>query len=197
MKDLLTKQTVEIPDNVSISTKSRMVTVKGPRGELTRNFKHININLYVSTSKDEEDNVTREAVVEVYFGKKKQRAAVRTICSHIQNMITGVTKGYRYKMRFVYAHFPVNCVISDSGDNIEIRNFLGEKVVRRVTVPEGVKIIKSKNKDEIHLEGNDIERVSRGAALIHQSTLVHHKDIRKFLDGVYVSSKGPIQDEEE
>ena len=26
----------------------------------------------------------------------------------LQNMITGVTKGYEYKMRLVYAHFPIN-----------------------------------------------------------------------------------------
>lgn len=29
-------------------------------------------------------------------------------------------------------------------------------------------------------------------ALIHQAVLVHNKDIRKFLDGIYVSEKGAI-----
>ena len=30
-------------------------------------------------------------------------------------MITGVTKGFEYKMRLVYAHFPININIEDSG----------------------------------------------------------------------------------
>ena len=33
---------------------------------------------------------------------------LRTVKSLIANLITGVTKGYKYKMRFVYAHFPIN-----------------------------------------------------------------------------------------
>lgn len=58
-----------------------------------------------------------------------QLACIRTICSHVENMITGVTKGYLYKMRFIYAHFPIN--VSITGKTVEIRNFLGEKRVRR------------------------------------------------------------------
>lgn len=41
-------------------------------------------------------------------------------------------------------------------------------------------------------QGNDIENVSRSAALISQSCRVRNKDIRKFLDGIYVSSKGTM-----
>lgn len=38
---------------------------------------------------------------------------VLQVCSHIENLITGVTKGFLYKMRFVYAHFPINVSITD------------------------------------------------------------------------------------
>merc|ERR1719219_2347403 len=108
-------------------------------------------------------------------------------------MMTGVTQGFRYKMRLVYAHFPIDVNIEESGDNIAIRNFLGEKVVRRVAMLGDVKIHKGKVlKDELVLEGNDIEHVSQSAAQIHQCVLVRNKDIRKFLDGIYVSWKGPI-----
>ena len=59
----------------------------------------------------------------------------------------------------------------------------------------GVKIDVSKDqKDELVLVGNDIENVSQSAASIHQCTLVKNKDIRKFLDGIYVSEKGEIKE---
>jgi hypothetical protein len=61
--------------------------------------------------------------------QEKLPAAIRTALSHVDNLITGVTKGYRYKMRFVYAHFPINASITNSNSAIEIRNFLGEKKV--------------------------------------------------------------------
>ena len=37
-----------------------------------------------------------------------------------------------------------------------------------------------------------LQDVGRCAALIHQSCLAKNKDIRKFLDGIYVAEKGPI-----
>ena len=133
----------------------------------------------------------------MWFGLHKNIAVVRSICTHIRNMITGVTRGYRYKMRFVYAHFPINVAINKDGKKVEIRNFLGEKRVRHIHMLEGVTVIKSDaQKDEIILEGNDIEAVSTSAAQIYQSVLVRNKDIRKFLDGIYVSEKELIVNDE-
>merc|ERR1712059_51004 len=131
--------------------------------------------------------------VEKHFGKRKELAAVRTVCSHIKNMITGVTKGYKYKMRAVYAHFPINCAISENGSLVEVRNFLGEKYIRKVRMHPGVMCKNSDaQKDELILTGNCLEAVSQSVALIQQSTTVKNKDIRKFLDGMYVSERGYV-----
>ncbi len=96
-------------------------------------------------------------------------------------------------MRLVYAHFPINVSINKDGTIIEIRNFLGEKRCRTIHMLEGVKIYKSDDvKDELVLEGNSIENVSTSAFQVYQSCLVRNKDIRKFLDGIYVSERGVI-----
>ena len=47
-------------------------------------------------------------VIEMHHGNRKQVACLRTVRSIINNMIIGVTIGFKYKMRFVYAHFPIN-----------------------------------------------------------------------------------------
>lgn len=133
----------------------------------------------------------------MWFGIRKRLASIRTICSHIRNMVTGVVKGFEYKMRYVYAHFPINAITDKNGTVVEIRNFLGERVVRIVPLLEGVTATISKNvKDEIVVSGNDIEKVAQSAASIQQSTAVKNKDIRKFLDGIYVSERGNIVKDE-
>merc|ERR1712150_452766 len=70
----------------------------------------------------------------IWFGRKKDLASVTTLTSHIRNMFTGVTKGFKYKMRYVYAHFPITGVINKDGHQLEIRNFLGEKRRRVVNL---------------------------------------------------------------
>ncbi|XP_074571147.1 large ribosomal subunit protein uL6-like [Curcuma longa] len=189
MKTILSSQTMDIPEGITVKVDAKIVEVEGPRGKLTRNFKHLNLDFALLEG-------GKKLKVEAWFGSRKTIAAIRTAISHIQNLITGVTKGYRYKMRLVYAHFPINASIPNNYDSIEIRNFLGEKKVRKVDMLEGVKIFRSeKVKDELILDGNDVELVSRSAALINQKCHVKNKDIRKFLDGIYVSEKGTIAEE--
>ncbi|KAF3432716.1 hypothetical protein FNV43_RR23818 [Rhamnella rubrinervis] len=193
MKTILSSETMDIPDGVKIKVNAKIIEVEGPRGKLTRNFKHLNLDFQLIT--DEAGKCKLK--IEAWFGSRKTSAAIRTALSHVGNLITGVTKGYRYKMRFVYAHFPINASITNGNKSIEIRNFLGEKRVRKVEMLDGVSITRSeKVKDELALDGNDIELVSRSAALINQKCHVKNKDIRKFLDGIYVSEKGTLAEEE-
>ncbi|KAK7096706.1 large ribosomal subunit protein uL6-like [Littorina saxatilis] len=188
MKTINSSQTVKSKDGVSIAVKSRRVTVRGPRGILTRHFRHLPVDMMMTNKET--------LKVEKWFGNRRELAAVNTVCSHVENMQKGVTLGFMYKMRAVYAHFPINVVITENNTVVEVRNFLGEKFTRRVAMLPGVTCKASANKDEFLIEGNDIELVSRSAALIQQSTTVKKKDIRKFLDGIYVSDKTTIVQEE-
>lgn len=144
----------------------------------------------IEDMEEEADKAKKFVKVDLWFANRKQLATVRTVCSHVENMIVGVTRGFLYKMRFVYSHFPIN--VSLGGENVEIRNFLGERRVRKVKLLPGVKYLRSADvKDEIQLSGIDIANVSLTAAQIQQATNVRNKDLRKFLDGIYVSEKGP------
>ncbi|KAK8160835.1 60S ribosomal protein L9 [Phyllosticta citrichinensis] len=192
MKYIRSQESLTIPDGVKVHIKTRIVTVEGPRGKLVKDLGHLAVSF--ATPKKNVINI------ELHHGVRKNIATLRTVCSIIQNMITGVTKGFKYKMRYVYAHFPINVNIEKNNETdqfeVEIRNFLGEKLVRRVVMAPGVDVEASKNvKDELQLTGNDLEKVSQSAADIQQVCRVRNKDIRKFLDGLYVSERTNIVEE--
>ena len=186
---------------VEVEIEARIVKVKGPLGSLERNFKHVAMDLRVvdgaamGLTEEDGDKFTAKYVkIDMWFAHKKQLACCRTIMSHIENLFVGVTRGFTYKMRSVYSHFPIN--VNLAGDVVEIRNFLGEKRVRKVQMLPGVNYVRSANvKDQIELSGIDIAAVSLTAAKIQQITNIRHKDLRKFLDGIYVSEKGHTPEE--
>jgi large subunit ribosomal protein L9e len=161
---------------VKVAIKSRFVTVEGPRGKLTKNLSHLAVNF--SYPKKSLINI------ELHHGARKNVATLRTVRTLINNMIIGVTKGFKYKMRYVYAHFPINVNVSENSETglyeVEIRNFIGEKIVRKIVMQPGVSVEASKNqKDELQLSGMSIENVSQSAADIQQICRVRNKDIRK------------------
>ena len=192
-----------LPAPVTVTVKARTVTVKGPGGTLVRKFAG---NCFAAKvlpkSADQPASLMR---VDMWFCDRKQKATLRTICTHIENMIKGVTKGFQYKMRFAYSHFPINVTLTKGEGKskedkskvikdqhfVEIRNFLGQSRLRKVQLHDGVTVTRSANvKDEIVLEGISLEKVAGSAASVHESCLIRHKDIRKFLDGLYVSERG-------
>ncbi|MCJ1338166.1 hypothetical protein MMC09_003451 [Bachmanniomyces sp. S44760] len=192
MRYIHSQETLDIPENVKVHIKSRIVTVEGPRGVLVKDMSHLSVCFSRPNSKT--------INIELHHGARKNVATLRTVKTLINNLIIGVTKGFRYKMRYVYAHFPINVNIEKNPETglyeVDIRNFLGEKIVRRVTLQSGVDVEASKNvKDELQLTGNSLENVSQSAADIQQICRVRNKDIRKFLDGLYVSERGNIVQE--
>lgn len=187
MKFVHSEQILDIPEGVTVDIKARVIKVTGPRGVLVKNLKHIDVTF---------EKINNKAVkIIVHNGSRKHVAALRTVKSLITNLIIGVTKGFKYKMRYVYAHFPinVNIVEIDGQKFVEIRNFLGEKKVRQIKIFDGVTCEPSSTqKDELIVSGNSLEDVSQNCADISQICRVRNKDIRKFLDGIYVSERGVI-----
>ena len=82
---------------VTVTCKSRVVTVTGPRGSLTRSFKHVSVDMaFVDDG--------AKLRLDMWFGNPKQKAAMGTVLSHITNMITGVTQ-----VRVARAVSPLRC----------------------------------------------------------------------------------------
>ena len=84
MKDIYKDEDFEIPEGVAVSIKSRLVTVKGPRGELTKSLRHIDMEIKKVSE--------RKIKLIVWHGGRKHVACLRTVRSLITNMIQGVTK---------------------------------------------------------------------------------------------------------
>jgi large subunit ribosomal protein L9e len=81
--------------------------VKSPREILQRVFNHTNVELSLLGKKK------KRFWADEMWSNRKELATVRTTCSHVQNMIKGVTLGFHYKMRSAYAPFPINVVIQN------------------------------------------------------------------------------------
>merc|ERR1711963_890469 len=148
--------------DVKLIVKGQKVTVIGPRGKLSRDLSHLKVELKKLGA--------QEVQITKWWATGAGVSALKTVCSHLTNM-----------------------VVAPDGKSVDIKNFLGEKKLRSVTMMDGVLIKASpKQKDEFWLEGNDVEKVSRTCALISHKAIPRNKDIRKFLDGIYVSQKTEI-----
>ncbi|MEM0439942.1 MAG: 50S ribosomal protein L6 [Sulfolobales archaeon] len=174
------EERVAVPEGVEVSIEGKLVRVKGPKGEVSRDFSHarrVSISL--------EDG---EIVVKSYMGSSRERSLVYTIASHIRNMITGVTKGYRYYLKIIFTHFSIG--VSVEKDRVIITRFLGGQDVKVARILPGVKV--SVKDRDIIVEGADLEAVAQTAANIESATSVGDKDRRIFVDGIYIYKKEVI-----
>ena len=154
----------------------KIVEVIGDKARLVRDFSHAPVLIQL------EDG---EVKISAFWPRRKEAAIVGTVCSHIENMIRGVTKGFTYKLKIVYSHFPISVKVE--GKKILIDNFTGERSPRVAKIVEDTKVI-VKGEDVI-VQGINLEEISQTAANIEQATKVKSKDPRVFLDGIYIYEK--------
>jgi len=174
-------ESVQVPDDVQVGLEGKKFTVKGPKGTLLRDFSFAPISLKLNG---------KTVTIRAEWPRKKEASLVGTLRSHIENMVIGVTRGFTYKVKIVFSHFPISVKVKDK--MILIENFTGERSPRKAKIVGDVQV-KIQSEDVI-LQGIDLEDVSQTAANIEQATKVKRKDPRIFLDGLYVYERSEGMD---
>ena len=170
------ERTIAIPDGVSITMNGNTISVKGPRGELSRNFAYPRVTIAIG-----EGQVT----VSSEYPRTKDKAMTGTFESHIKNMFKGVTVGFTYTLKIVFSHFPMKVAVKDT--RVEINNYMGGHAPRYANIVGGCKV--KVNGADVTVEGNDIEACGQTAANIEKATSRLGFDKRTFQDGIYIVHK--------
>ncbi len=166
---------IELPSGITATMTKNSVTIKG-KVELTRK-----INDPLVKIKTENNKIT----LTCKKGTKRQKRMMNSFAAHIKNMIEGVQKPFQYRLKVCSGHFPMN--VSTSGNQLIIKNFLGEKSPRTLTLKQGttVKI----EGDQILVESHDKDLAGAMASDIELLTSKSNKDLRVFQDGIYITEK--------
>ncbi len=141
------KKIIEIPKGVTVNLKGNAVTVKGPKGELNKVL-HPSMKIEM---KDSEINVTRPDDTKI------NRALHGLTRALIQNMINGVSQGYRKTLDIVGVGYKVE----QKGSNLLLN--IGYSHPIYFIPPDGVKV-ESTTPTQIVVSGIDKQLVGQVAA---------------------------------
>jgi len=167
---------IEIPEGVEAEIDGTILKVKGPEGEVKKDFDISSLDF-----KKEENQI----IIGHKKATKKEKKLMNTISAHIKNMIKGVQKKFEYELKICYSHFPITVESKDK--EILVKNFLGEKEPRKMRIPEGVDVEVSK--ENIKVSSPDKELAGQVAANFEKLTRIRNKDTRIFQDGLYIINK--------
>lgn len=166
-------QKVGIPENVTVEIANGIIKAKGPMGENQRQLTERKVKIEVA-----DGNI----LITSKKPTKREKTMVGTFKAHIKNLLKGVSEGFKYKLKICSTHFPIS--VTAEGQNITIKNFLGEKIPRKCKIPEGVTV--KVEGSMITVESVDIEKAGKSASLIEQATRITNRDRRVFQDGIYL-----------
>ncbi len=170
------EQTVDLPDGVTAVFEKRQLEVRGPLGVVHKDFDRINVDLTVQG---------RRIVIKPFSKKKGDEIVSNTVLSLVRNMLTGVTRGYEYRLKIVYAHFPITVKVKAA--TVVVENFVGERSPRTSRIVGDCKV--TSEGDDVIVKGVSLEDVGQTSANVELATKIKRKDQRIFLDGIYIYQK--------
>lgn len=152
------KLPINIPAGVTVTQKDDIVTVKGPKGELSQYVNPaIKINL-------EEGKLTLEENTELMNDNPKQRHAYHGLYrSLVNNMVVGVSEGYKKTLQLVGVGYRV----SNQGNLLEFALGYSHAIVFEVPKEVKVETKMERNQDPlIMLESCDKQLLGQVCAKI-------------------------------
>lgn len=176
MKAKILTEKLEIPEGIEVSLDNYILKVRGPKGEISKNFRDLKIDL------KKENNFLN---LSVHGVSRKSKDFLNSGIAHFKNIVQGVKEGYSYKLKVCSGHFPMNVTVEKN--KVIIKNFLGEKVPRVANIIENVSV--KVNGDIIIVESTNKEKASQVSANIEIATKIPNKDRRVFQDGVFIIEK--------
>ena len=144
---------VEVPSGVEVKIDKGMVTVKGPKGELTQD---VDTALTVELN----DNVV---VVKRHTEQKDHKAKHGLYRSLIANMVEGVSKGYKTQQELVGVGYRA----SNQGQKLELLLGFSHAIV--FELPEEIKVTCESERGKnpiVTLESHDKQLIGHVAAKI-------------------------------
>lgn len=169
-------ETIELPQGVTVTADHGNIKVKGPKGESARRMFAPGVSITAEGQK---------VAFEAKKATKREKKMLYTFMAHLKNMIRGVQQPWVYKLKICSGHFPMTTAIS--GSRFALKNFLGEKVPRECTIPQGVEV--KITGQEITVTSVDRELAGQTAGLLELLTFKSNKDQRTFQDGMYIIEK--------
>ncbi len=143
----IAKQPVEIPQGVDVKLQGAHIAVKGPVGELSMDI-HSDVNV------EQKDNQ-----INVVLNEGGESAMAGTMRALINNLMTGVSKGFERKLELVGVGYRAQ----SKGKVLTLA--LGFSHPVNYPVPEGIKI-ETPSQTEVVIRGTDKQKVGQVAAEI-------------------------------
>tara|TARA_B100000780_G_C21050847_1_gene422031 strand:+ start:568 stop:1125 length:558 start_codon:yes stop_codon:yes gene_type:complete len=148
------KAVITIPSGVTVTVNANTVSVKGPKGELTQDIIDPAVSVNVN---DNEVNVIRSSE------DKEVRAKHGLYRSLINNMVIGVSEGYKKDMELVGVGYRATA----TGQNLELALGFSHAIVMQLPAEIKVSAVSERGKNPIvTLESHDKQLIGMVAAKI-------------------------------
>ena len=170
------EEIIDIPEKVEVSLDKGIMKFKGPKGESERVVFDPRIGIEVKEGK---------IILLSKKSNKKEKRIIKTLKSHIKNMVRGVSEGHVYKLKICSGHFPMKVIVT--GNEFIVENLLGEKIPRKLKLKKGASV--KVEGDIVVIESVNKETAGQIAADIEKLTSRTAYDRRIFQDGIYITEK--------
>jgi large subunit ribosomal protein L6 len=146
------KKPIPLPDGVTASVESGMLTVKGPKGTLAMQLLEDLVNYDIAEG---------EIRVTPITDAQRNRAAWGMQRTNVQNLVTGVTEGFTKVLEITGVGYRAQA----QGKNLRLQ--LGYSHDVNFPVPEGIEV-KTPDQNTVEITGIDKQKVGQVAAEIRR-----------------------------